>query len=440
MVSIPEALDSGLRIIRDGLKAIVGEVIHSSQESGKSLYEEINEWREANNRRPLNPDPGRWGPDTILSVMVNNFGPFELQFLASFDEDDKRRAPYIIRGWLNDLIVLRNKSEHQGAFGAGDADDFVRIAERLLITAGVAEATELADLRKKLSKSEYDTPTVPATKTRMGSELVSQRPQVIKIRRIRRSEEPDFKQFLELMHKEFRDPNIRDPDEDLERWLDEAEIFKRQDPPCEDIFLVARHNDYDNMVVGLAYASYFRTLGFLFISYLAVDRSFAQAVWNRGEYKQAIAINREASLKLLKRLEAITNHNVDVVTEIATDDVKHNTELKRLFRGYANAFGERLYKIGAEYLQPALDPVNIQHLLSQDLLYMPGPINRQSIKANKGQLPRDRALDIVRFVYDYVYAGNFDRTETGGMYRTHVEDTSRLVCDGLPEPVPLLSL
>lgn len=437
VVSIPEALDKGLRVIRGGLKAFVGEVINSPKDDGKTLLDEINAWRDENKRRPLDPDPGLWSPDTILSVIVNNFAPFEQRFVASFHEDDKRRAPYVIRGWLNDLILLRNKSEHQrGLFSNADADDFMRIAERLLITAGAPETGDLANLRTELNRQANQANTDLQESSTRRPRIVSQSPDIVKVRRIKSSKEPEFQQFLELMRKEFP-PNVRDLDEDLERWLDKAEIYRKQTPPCDDIFLVATHADYNDIVVGLLYASYYRTLGFVFISYLAVDREFAKAAWNRGEYRQAISINQEVARQLLKRLDTLTNHNVHMVTEITTDDEIKNTELKRLFRKYAHEFGQRLYKMDLYYLQPALDPASTSThgLLSEDLLYLPGPAHRELIN---GRLPKDKALEIVEFVYKQIYAGNFDEIEDGAKYREHVEDTFRLVCDGLPDPVPLI--
>jgi hypothetical protein len=250
---------------------------------------------------------------------------------------------------------------------------------------------------------------------------------------IHRIDELEFEDFLELMEKEFPDPDIRDPDQDLEMWLREAETSKARKPSCVDQFLVAKDANY-GMVVALLYASHFPTLGFLFISYLAIDHELVEAIRDSGQVFLAEAVKKTATKVLLQAVSNL-NWTKGVLTEIAHDGKEK--KLKRLFLRYARRiFGGNIYEIDIEYVQPALDPQGLQSV-RQDLLYMPGPEHQALINENKTCLPRDEMVEILRFVYQEIYAGNFDTTPYAETYRAEVEQVFQRVSGALPRLVPL---
>ncbi len=144
-------VDRALRLLREGLgHKLVSPLTNIPPGAEESLLDKMNKWRDDHERPQLRPNPTDWAPDTILSTIVNNFRTFGPIF-SNFSTDELRRAPFIVIGWLNDLLRLRAKSQHQLEFVETDCDDLLRIAERLLIAANSLEtAKSVSDLRRQL--------------------------------------------------------------------------------------------------------------------------------------------------------------------------------------------------------------------------------------------------------------------------------------------------
>jgi hypothetical protein len=258
---------------------------------------------------------------------------------------------------------------------------------------------------------------------------------------IERPEQPEFEHFLDLWRASFED-EVRDPDEDMGRWLRSGSDYKEECPPCYDQFFIAQFDpayNADRRAAGLIYASNYPTLQYLFISYIAVNEGWAEDLSRQNEKGMASEIRTYTARVLLPDLADNTLWERGVIAEIEKKPVKDNAERKRRFRYYAKNFFKRdLHQIGVRYLQPSQDRMNmrdIDELRENDLLLMPGPELEKKIEHvayNAGSLRREDAIDLLEFVYMRMYAENFDE-----VYYAYIVKIFQFVCASLPDMVPL---
>jgi hypothetical protein len=71
---------------------------------------------------------------------------------------------------------------------------------------------------------------------------------------------------------------------------------------------------------------------------------------------------------------------------------------------------------------------------------MPSTEQQGVIDKSKGFLSREMAMDILDFIYNFMYGGNFQNMETEITYRDHVAEIRELVSADLKPLVPLKDL
>jgi hypothetical protein len=261
--------------------------------------------------------------------------------------------------------------------------------------------------------------------------------QLLTVHRIRGSDEPEFSKFLDLMRKAFPNPALRDPDEDLQRWLEDAPEYMAQQTPVDDLYVIAKHTG-SGTATGLVFASHYPTLEFMFIHYLVHDEQLATEARLRGDLALADEIRENSARMLFENLQTTTQWRGGILTELTNDNSLSELALIQLFRLHGRRlFNSKPYKIDVEYVQPSLDPLS-EDFVMQSLMFMPSAEDQKLIDENNGCLPKNRALDILSFIYRYVYGGNFKTTpKYDDKYRSHVADIMELLAGTLPERVPL---
>jgi len=258
--------------------------------------------------------------------------------------------------------------------------------------------------------------------------------------RIQWTEEPEFEQFLEIVRDEFRH-QIFDDSADLEKYVQESELGSQANPPYDDIFLVAKfagNTKLNDVVAAILYASYYPTLGLLFISYLARHRRLYYELREKGDYSSAAEIRFKSTNLLLRTL---ANHAVadnGVIIEVPRDE--RNEYRKSLFAGYASRlFRCNFYQINIDYFPPImLNGVQAQ----DDLLFMPGPRQQDTIDKYRGHLPREEVISLLRFIYRQVYDANYQIDIVGKekAYRKYVCSLLKHATEQIPDLVSLRRL
>jgi hypothetical protein len=342
-----------LRRIRDGLVPFVRKCLEEIDPNTKEpWWTEVDRKRTAKGLTELSRDPSTWAPDDMFRTMQLNWFAFAFKTRLRFAPKKLGRPPDMTaQGFVNQLYELRNPIAHIQDISEDDLLDFIRAAELLLFSAHADEASQSFKqirLEHRNNTTTIEPPSSPQTVDSAAGEavvanvesdtasnlpdfpLMTEANSLLTLHRIQSADDIDFEDFLDLMKKEFPDPDVRDPDEDLEMWLRESDIAISRDIPCHDLFLIAKDVEY-KMVVALLYGSYFPSLGFLFISYLAVDRQLVKEIHTSGNVVLSKAITKNATASLLRTVSRLKWYK-GVVTEIAHDGKEE--ELKRLFLGY----------------------------------------------------------------------------------------------------------
>ena len=331
-IDIRGPTDFALDTLADNLRPFVHQILKKpSKNISGTVWDEIDQDRrdkaaaEVEQRRngrtttrkydkPYPLSAFKWSPEQLLERLA-----FHWEIMTNYFDNasisDFYRISQSREGWINDLYRLRNKWAHRNDYTERDALRFLCNATFLLESIGKLEpASAVEQKRQELERAVSSGRSKPLT-----SQLTPQR--------IKRRDEPEFMQFLELMDNAF--PDTADPDANFVRWLDEREIYLKETPPCDDIFLVVKADRYDR-VVAAAYASNYPTLGYLFISYVAVDEAFQEELLQHKEVELYADVTNNAVPKLLRGLLKIVNTtgiNKGVVTEIAQGG--KNLRLKR---------------------------------------------------------------------------------------------------------------
>jgi hypothetical protein len=234
----------------------------------------------------------------------------------------------------------------------------------------------------------------------------------LKVKRIDSETDEDIYPLMRLHRHTFPDEKISDSDENILRWLREIKNTRGGQDPCDDIFLIVKRR-FRRDVVAYTYATCYRSLGFLFISYIAVDTTFADAERQRGNKGLSSQITEYAVRLLLDKLGRLTGFPDQlngVVAEIAHDRKKDI--LSTLFSIYAVKLQVKIYKIDIEYLQPALEVDDKGEQIDQDLILVPGRKYQEMINDNPEGRVLDRrfVLNILNFVYLHLYADSYKWT------------------------------
>src|SRR5690349_487893 len=106
-------------IIRRATRPLLQRALDDEDASGKSGWDRANSdraKREKKNRSPLprlKPPIDDWSADECVSVLLNDFDIFQ-PYMKDMQESwrDYKKPPFARRGWLNDLVLLRNKHAH----------------------------------------------------------------------------------------------------------------------------------------------------------------------------------------------------------------------------------------------------------------------------------------------------------------------------------------
>jgi hypothetical protein len=256
--------------------------------------------------------------------------------------------------------------------------------------------------------------------------------------RIRYTYEPEFEQFLQIFRDEL-EGQILDTVETLEIYLRDAETYRAQELHCDEVYLVAKFAEKERLngvVAAILYASYYPTLDFLYISYLALDTGLYNRLQEAGDYASAAEIRFKATNVLLRSMAEIVKSDVSVLLESLQD--QRNDYRKSLFSGYASRlFHSQLYQINV----PNLLPVDLSDLdQSSDLIYLPGSRQREAIRQNKDHLPRDEVLTIAEFLYNYVYEAYYIATGQHDIYRENADELLFRLREQLPNFVSVTPL
>lgn len=249
-------------------------------------------------------------------------------------------------------------------------------------------------------------------------------------------EEIEFRQFQNLIKAAFPDPDTRASDKDLERWLDDAESYLFSPVPCDNIYLVAKPVDR-NVIVGLLFASHYSAAGFMFIDYMVVDIALADDIRKQDNPNLADEIKSNAARLLLETLAEMTPKVKGVFTEVASAEVG----LKATFGKYARQFvGVGLYALGINYKAPDVDVEKDGTDIQYDLLYFPGLSERSNIDVDNPGVTRQKALEILSFIYNQAYGDSDLSTSTEDEYRGYSGRLFEKVSKELPDWVPLVPI
>jgi hypothetical protein len=209
------------------------------------------------------------------------------------------------------------------------------------------------------------------------------------VRQIRSKQDRDFCQFLELLKTAFPDERVQEREDNLGRYLDERKDALKGPTPCDDIILVAKRRRTRD-VIGLLWATHYRTLGFVFVDYLAVDEEYANSLKAQGKMRLSSRITHYGIRLLLDSLRRKTGFpdtlTGGVVGELLQEE--GSLPLKRLFSLYAGRHRCKIYKVGIEYEQPSVDAKQLESTIREDLVFVPGALYQRVIDDLGNRLPK----------------------------------------------------
>ncbi|HEY4100213.1 MAG TPA: hypothetical protein VGM20_04970 [Gemmatimonadales bacterium] len=201
-------------------------------------------------------------------------------------------------------------------------------------------------------------------------------------------------------------------------------LDRRSDlPEVMHLLLAAR---YQGEVVGMAKAIFVASASVLFIAYVAVQPGVA-------------SVERRAMRLLLAAMAKVARSDGPVrwvAFELTNTDVKVTHAKGRLFRHHARSLGIDLKRVQFEYLQPDLDCVALDKCEE-----VPAELYVAAIDGTPTAIPLPELWAIMRGIMVNIYVASWliDHSATDRpALETYVLDLTKLMLDGLPDPVPLI--
>lgn len=252
------------------------------------------------------------------------------------------------------------------------------------------------------------------------------------VKRIVDPDDDDLQSICEMQGTQFSD-DVADSYEDMRRWV--AEALEDGQSDLIDILLALKEG---NLVSGYMYAQYYKSSQYLFVSYIAIDKS-------------SIAAKKEGAQCLYSGLISLClKHGYAwkaILAEVEESKKKRSNHGKTLMTNFSHAirklapqFGAdcRLYRLMVDYVQPILRPDEIiegresSPEMTQWLLYIPrntaDVIVRQQ---DKTFIAKDTAADILKNIFLNVYGDAYKEPK----YRNYLASQLKRQIDCLAELV-----
>jgi hypothetical protein len=355
----------------------------------------------------LDPKFPPWDPYYLIQALLNKtlYGGLFSKVISA----GARSHIFELRDIRNSLSAHKQTGTlipHEDVYRA--IDDVVRIFSEV----SAPQTVEAMDIRTKVALAFSDS-----------------RP-LLSIERISRSQDIEFSEFVDLLHRSFPDNRYKDLDLNLERWLEEADYHRKKRDSCEDIMLVAKDDRYKK-VVALLYATYYYSSNYVFINFLSIDQSLVAQFANRGEFDLEREITHRSIPSLLLELTQYTPDRKGILLEM---DINGENELRQRLKRYAKSFLKAtFYEIPIPYHQPMLDPTTRVGTIEQSLMFIPSESYQESITAEDDKLHQTDMVEILRFVYLQLYQGAYERTKHAIAYSHHLEELFGRVSGALKE-------
>lgn len=238
----------------------------------------------------------------------------------------------------------------------------------------------------------------------------------LKVKRILEPEDPDLLGLWEL-HCRF-DESVTDELDDLKFWVSEVDYnFSRDDEyRCDDILCVLKER---GDVVGYLYAQHYIKRRFIFISYLAIDKSSLEAK------------HKGADKLLLWLMTHCDKQKIGweyIISEVEEEKGENRQNARNLMRTFQIAMSRlekalrsrakpRVFRLCFNYIQPILRPDELESNVPEQsrrqwLLYVP---RSEGSLASDGPgnivIGKQKVLGILENVLIYLYGGAFEGSE-----------------------------
>lgn len=223
---------------------------------------------------------------------------------------------------------------------------------------------------------------------------------------IKRITDPNSAEFYDTMnlHQNYFSDNVADDHTDFARWIEE----KHDD--FEDILICMK---YDRKVVGYMFAQFYKKEEIVFLSYLAIDQTCAEARQKCCELLLQYLV-KYVNKKKLKWRYIVAEIEEKKRSAITNKLEMHAPQLMRTFQFAAkkveNIVGQRLivYRLKCDYFQPILRPEDIGIVdnntedFRQWILYIPNSANQIHKEIDK-----NKCKEIFEFLFKRLYSDSF---------------------------------